>query len=238
VNVFALLFVVLGLGLIGWLTARARAVGFDRGGQKRLHSLPSQHGWYVAMWTVLPALLFIALWSSLSPALIKDQVLKAPAAAQLSDFDFERDTILGEARDAALGRTEMTFDPTAEALVEPMRDAIAFYGWTGTGDRDPARLCRRRLRLHPDQPGLPRTHPGGARADADPAARLADRDPDDGGHLPVAVLGIAALLRSKCRSPDFLFGTHWSPQVIDAEPIQASRWARCRCSGVPSSSAR
>ncbi|MCH7863003.1 MAG: phosphate ABC transporter permease family protein [Proteobacteria bacterium] len=74
-NVFALLFVVVGLGLIGWLTARARAVRFDRGGQKRLHSLPSQHGWYVAMWTVLPALLFVAAWTALSPALIKDQVL-------------------------------------------------------------------------------------------------------------------------------------------------------------------
>ncbi|WP_204313210.1 phosphate ABC transporter permease family protein, partial [Klebsiella michiganensis] len=92
-------------------------VRFDRGGQKRLYSLPSQHGWYVAMWTVLPALLFVAVWTALSPALIKDQVLKAPAAAQLSDFAFERDTMLGEARDVALGRADSTFDPTADALV-------------------------------------------------------------------------------------------------------------------------
>lgn len=67
---FALLFLVAGLGLIGWLAARARAAGFERGSAKRLHSLPSQHGWYVAIWTVLPALLFATVWNIATPGLV------------------------------------------------------------------------------------------------------------------------------------------------------------------------
>ena len=213
-NVFALLFVVVGLGLIGWLTARARAVRFDRGGQKRLHSLPSQHGWYVAMWTVLPALLFVAAWTALSPALIKDQVLKAPAASQLSDFAFERDTILGEARDVALGRADSTFDPTADALVAPMREAIAFYGWTGTAI------------------AILLAFAGGAFAFSriSPAFRARTKV-ERGLMLILLVASLIAILTTigiflslfwesirffaMVPPQDFLFGTHWSPQLID-----------------------
>ena len=213
-NVFALLFVVVGLGLIGWLTARARAVRFDRGGQKRLHSLPSQHGWYVAMWTVLPALLFVAAWTALSPALIKDQVLKAPAASQLSDFAFERDTILGEARDVALGRADSTFDPTADALVAPMCEAIAFYGWTGTAI------------------AILLAFAGGAFAFSriSPAFRARTKV-ERGLMLILLVASLIAILTTigiflslfwesirffaMVPPQDFLFGTHWSPQLID-----------------------
>ena len=83
-NVFALLFLILGLGLIGWLTARARAARMARGlSAKRLHSLPSQHGWYVATWAVVPALIFLIVWVNVSPALVTETVLVNPAAAQL-----------------------------------------------------------------------------------------------------------------------------------------------------------
>ena len=213
-NVFALLFVVVGLGLIGWLTARARAVGFDRAGQKRLHSLPSQHGWYVAMWTVLPAALFIAVWTAASPGLVRDAVLKAPAASQLSDFDFERDAILGEARDVALGRADSTFDPTAQALVDPMRDAIAFYGWTGSAI------------------AILLAFAGGAFAFSrtSPSFRARTRV-ERGLMLILLVASLIAILTTlgifvslfwesmrffaMVPPQDFLFNTHWSPQIID-----------------------
>ena len=32
----------------------------------RPHSLPGYHGWYVALWAVVPALLFLAVWSNVS----------------------------------------------------------------------------------------------------------------------------------------------------------------------------
>ncbi|WP_445262683.1 phosphate ABC transporter permease family protein, partial [Pseudomonas sp. EL_65y_Pfl2_R96] len=44
----ALFLVIAGLGLIGWLTARLRAVSFRRGSTARFSSLPSHFGGYVA----------------------------------------------------------------------------------------------------------------------------------------------------------------------------------------------
>ena len=35
-----------------------------------LHSLPNYHGWYVALWAAVPALLFAAIWSAVSPRLV------------------------------------------------------------------------------------------------------------------------------------------------------------------------
>ena len=58
----ALLFLVLGLGLIGWLTARVRATRFRAGSTVRFSSLPSHHGWYVALWTAIPPLVFLVIW--------------------------------------------------------------------------------------------------------------------------------------------------------------------------------
>ena len=56
IAVIALL--VLGLGAVAWLSGRARATAFAAPGgeaRDRPHSRPGQHGWYVALWTVLPA---------------------------------------------------------------------------------------------------------------------------------------------------------------------------------------
>ena len=59
-----LLFLALGLGLAGWLAARARAWAFRRdSAERRLPSLPVYHAWYVALWIILPMVAFIALWS-------------------------------------------------------------------------------------------------------------------------------------------------------------------------------
>ena len=52
-SAIALLFLVLGLGLIGWLTARVRATRFRAGSTVRFSSLPSHHGWFVALWTAV-----------------------------------------------------------------------------------------------------------------------------------------------------------------------------------------
>ena len=59
-----LILLAFGLGLAGWLAARSRAWAFQRGGP-RLHSLPSYHGWYVALWAAVPALVFAAAAGSL-----------------------------------------------------------------------------------------------------------------------------------------------------------------------------
>ncbi|HAN89483.1 MAG TPA: phosphate ABC transporter permease subunit PstC, partial [Erythrobacter sp.] len=99
-----LLFLALGLGLAGWLAARARAWAFRRdSAERRLPSLPVYHAWYVALWIILPMVAFIALWSAIAPGLVTQQVLASPAAAELPAFGFQRQTILNEARAVATG---------------------------------------------------------------------------------------------------------------------------------------
>jgi phosphate transport system permease protein len=127
-----LLLLALGLGLAGWLAARARAWTFRRASADgRLASLPSYHAWYVALWIILPVLAFVALWSAIAPGLVSQSVLASPAAADLPAFGFQRQTILNEARAVATGAAPAVFNPQAAGLVEPFREALSYYNLIG-----------------------------------------------------------------------------------------------------------
>ena len=63
-----LLFVVVGLALLGYYLARQRAVSAAVATSPRnFHSLPGYHGGYVALWCALPALTLLVLWQVLEP---------------------------------------------------------------------------------------------------------------------------------------------------------------------------
>ncbi|MXP46754.1 phosphate ABC transporter permease subunit PstC [Altererythrobacter luteolus] len=127
-----LLLLVIGLGLAGWLAARARAWAFrSKAESGRLAALPSYHGWYVALWIAIPAVLFIAIWSFVSPQLIDQAVIASPAASELPEFGFQRDALLREAKSVATGSSPAVFNEQAAALVDPYRDAISRYGLLG-----------------------------------------------------------------------------------------------------------
>ncbi|MCW3845661.1 phosphate ABC transporter permease subunit PstC [Sphingomonas sp. LB-2] len=220
-NAFALLFLIAGLGLIGWLTGRARAVRFDRGARGRVNSLPSQHGWYVALWTLLPALLFVAVWSAVSPGLIRQAVLEHPAAAKLSDFAFERDAVIDEAGRVAADPRASAFNPIAAELAPAVREARSRYGWMGGGT---AMLL---------------AFAGGAFAFSRLSVDFRARTRVERWVMLILLLAsliailttigiFLSLLWESLRffsavSPvELLFGTHWSPQVIDPKHPGAS----------------
>ena len=105
----AILLLLVGLGAIAWVSARARAmrlqaVARTTGRRDAVHSLPGYHGWYVALWTLLPAAIFLIIWANVSPSLVTQAVLTDPAAQTLPANDFTRSAILGEARAIASGR--------------------------------------------------------------------------------------------------------------------------------------
>ena len=131
----ALLFLVLGLGLIGWIVGRARASGFVRnakgGPRGTVNSLPYYHGWFVAICAVTPALLFMLIWQSVSPALVTNMVLSAPAAAELPQDTFARAAILSEARAIAQGFQTTAFQDMSGKLVPLYRGALSYYKWLG-----------------------------------------------------------------------------------------------------------
>src|SRR5688500_9744504 len=113
VAVSAIAPLIVGLGVIAWLAARARASAFAGPGKPRPHSLPGQHGWYVALWTVAPALLFITVWSNVSGSLVYSDVMASPEAQRLPAFGMQRQAILGEAYRLATGAPTVAFNPQA-----------------------------------------------------------------------------------------------------------------------------
>ena len=79
-----LLFVVVGLALLGYYIGRQRAVrAAVAAGPRSFHSLPGYHGGYVALWCALPALTLLVLWQVLEPAWLRSAVLDSlPEAVQ------------------------------------------------------------------------------------------------------------------------------------------------------------
>ena len=118
----------LGLGLAGWLAARARAWAFRRdSAERRLQpaGLPCVR---VALWIVLPMVAFIALWSSIAPVWRRSKC--SPGRGRAPSVRLQRQTILNEAR-GSVGSASAVFNPQASALVEPYRDALFYYNTIG-----------------------------------------------------------------------------------------------------------
>jgi phosphate transport system permease protein len=127
----AIFFLILALGGASWLAGRARAGAFANAAGDRRHSLPAYHGWYVALWAVLPALLFLALWSSALPGLVNNATLADPAAVALPASPMERGAILSEVRGLADGTLQAAFNPIADRLLPAFRAATTRYGLIG-----------------------------------------------------------------------------------------------------------
>ncbi|MCB2013757.1 MAG: phosphate ABC transporter permease subunit PstC [Sphingobium sp.] len=137
----AIVTIIIGLGVIAWLSARAKAARLGAASPRRsgdgapprslLHSRPGYHGWYAALWVALPALAFLSIWANIMPGLVTERVLESPAAASLPEDGFARGAILGEARNLAKNPGAIAFDQRSQALVEPYREAHRFYSIGG-----------------------------------------------------------------------------------------------------------
>ena len=129
-----LFFLILGLGLVGWVSARARAMAFASGaaGSARAHSVPSYHGWYVALWAVVPALMFFMLWQFITPSLVVDAVMHSQAAASLPADAMDRAAVLDEARALAAGEVAAAFNPISNDIAPAFAQAASRYAVLGS----------------------------------------------------------------------------------------------------------
>jgi phosphate transport system permease protein len=208
------LLLAFGLGLIGWLAARSRAWTFKRASTgEAMHSLPVYHGWFVALFAGVPAIVFSIIWASISPGLVTARVLQHPAAARLPAFGIQRDAILAEAHALASGNGNAAFNPMSRALVGPFREAMTHFGTIGiavTLILGFAGGVWAFLKLKPDF-----------------TARTQVERMIMGGLLVASLVAImttfgilVSLMFETARffeivSPlDFLFGTHWSPDPM------------------------
>ncbi|KZE13692.1 MULTISPECIES: phosphate ABC transporter permease subunit PstC [Sphingomonas] len=212
---FTLILLMLGFGGIGWMVARARAARFAKPATAadRPNSLPSQHGWHMAIWIAAPALLFLSIWSAVSPALVRDAVLQAPAAAGLPGPGFERSAILAEARSLALGNAYGAFNSQAEALAPAYAAAQSRYDWIGTALAILLAFAGGAFaftRIRPDYR---------ARTQVERAVMLALLVASLIAILTTLGIFLSLVIESWrffriVPVTDFLFGTNWSPQVI------------------------
>jgi phosphate transport system permease protein len=131
VTIATIALLLLGLGLVAWLAARAKAMAFAAPGKTRVHSLPAYHGWYVALWALVPAGIALAIWTQVSGGLIYQSVMASPEAAALPGFGMQRSAILGEAYALATGATDAAFHPAARGIAPVYESAISFYNWIG-----------------------------------------------------------------------------------------------------------
>ncbi|WBH16857.1 phosphate ABC transporter permease subunit PstC [Sphingomonas radiodurans] len=220
-SLIALFFLVTALGLIAWFLARARAAAFRVDSKQRFSALPVHHGWYVALWTVLPPLLFLAVWSFISPALVTEAVIATPVAVYLPPQGFERAAILSEARNLARGQAFGAFHDLSETLAPAYREAQNQYDWIATALSSVlafAGFAFAYVRVRPQF---------SARTQVERVVMIA--------LLLASLIAIlttvgivASLVFESARFfsivpiGDFLFGTHWSPQVIDPRDPGAS----------------
>ena len=121
----AVLLVAAGAGWLGFARARRlRTIG-------RLHSLPTYHGAYAALWAAIPALLILAAWAPVQSRLVNQTVLASPEGQALPDFDMQRQAILSEAREIAHGQREQGFNPESTTIAPRIADAEAKYATMG-----------------------------------------------------------------------------------------------------------
>lgn len=75
-SVGILILIVLGLAVLGYFVGRHRALSQAANEGRKLHSLPSYYGQFLALFTAVPALLLLAAWLFVQPMLIEGGVSK------------------------------------------------------------------------------------------------------------------------------------------------------------------
>jgi phosphate transport system permease protein len=95
-----------GLTLLAFHLGRRRALRLagGPGAQRRLHSLPSYHGYYAALWTAGPALLVALAWLLSSDPLVAGRVLASLPAEFRGLSEAETGLLLNEIRNLAGGQ--------------------------------------------------------------------------------------------------------------------------------------
>ena len=112
-----LLSVLLVLASIGYVFGRQRAVTLIGDGPSSvLHSLPSYHGVYVAIWCGLPALMLVIVWQILEPQ-IAHAILVANLPADIADLDDAKlGLLISDIKSLATGNiVSRDLDPALEA---------------------------------------------------------------------------------------------------------------------------
>ena len=101
-SVFFLLIVVLGLGALGYVLGRSRAMSSADGNIRNLHSLPNYYGFNVALSVIVPALGLLAILALVLPIIIDNRVSTFIPAGSIAE-DTTRSLVMSDVRRVAAG---------------------------------------------------------------------------------------------------------------------------------------
>ncbi len=112
-----LLLIIFVLTSIAYVVGRSRAATLRKNGEQ-LHSLPRYYGYLTAIYTAVPALLLLAIWSASEPTFLKQSTVKTLPAEVQSLPQGQLDLVLNDIKNIATGGITQTAD-------DPLREASA-----------------------------------------------------------------------------------------------------------------
>lgn len=120
-----LLLALLALFAIAYWVGRSRAVATVGGEVARLHSLPGQHGMFLALATVGPAFLAVVIWGIVTPG-IESSIVRSRFATELAELGVPQvEAFIRDARAIAFGGVAGFTDDTKEAAAAVFRSVHA-----------------------------------------------------------------------------------------------------------------
>src|SRR5262249_15287245 len=110
-------------GVVSYALGVWRARGIARRTGEQPHSRPGYYGTYLAIWTVLPALILVLLWSAAQPIIIREMVADTLPQTVKDMSDAERSLVVGKIASVAKGLP--TLSPTELEIVKKARFGFA-----------------------------------------------------------------------------------------------------------------
>ncbi|MEZ5874380.1 MAG: phosphate ABC transporter permease subunit PstC [Hyphomicrobiales bacterium] len=123
-SIFAIL---LAAGVVAYIVGRVRSIRTCGGNQRGLHSRPTYHGMYLAVWTVLPALFVLAIWSAAQGPVLNYVARQQLPDSVLSQTPAEQSLTMSVVNSIADGIPNLT--PDEQDVVRKAR-----YGFVTTQD--------------------------------------------------------------------------------------------------------
>lgn len=131
----ALLLLLFGLAAIGFVAGRGRAIQFTGKAKnfREVHSRSNYHGWFSALWTLIPAALLVMLWAAFAHQYIDPVVLSTLPDNVRPTTPLDAQVFMNEVRGLATGQITDAFTPGAKDAVQTYTKLTAKANWIVTG---------------------------------------------------------------------------------------------------------
>ncbi|HUU65667.1 MAG TPA: phosphate ABC transporter permease subunit PstC [Methyloceanibacter sp.] len=104
----SILAVLLIAGVVAYFVGRIRSVKVCKGEQSTLHSRPTYHGFYLAVWTVLLAVFVLTVWSAAERPVQNYLAMKKMPASVLETSDAQKSLTMSVVDSIATGLPKLT----------------------------------------------------------------------------------------------------------------------------------